>query len=112
MESSDIDFIVVVKQEPTLVEKIRIIDFLLEMELVPSKGIEMSIVEEKYCKDFAHPTPYVLHYSEFYRQEATENPEEYCRRMNGRDPDLAGHFTVIKKNGDYSLWTAERRCVR
>ena len=76
-ESSDIDFIVVVKQEPTLVEKIRIIDFLLEMELVPSKGIEMSIVEEKYCKDFAHPTPYVLHYSEFYRQEATENPEEY-----------------------------------
>lgn len=98
-ESSDIDFIVVVKQEPTLVEKIRIIDFLLEMELVPSKGIEMSIVEEKYCKDFAHPTPYVLHYSEFYRQEATENPEEYCRRMNGRDPDLAGHFTVIKKTG-------------
>lgn len=98
-ERSDIDFIAVVKQEPELPKKIRIIDFLLEMEPVPSKGIEMSIVEEKHCKDFTYPTPYVLHYSELYRQEAAEDPEEYCRRMNGEDPDLAGHFTVINKAG-------------
>ena len=77
----------------------RITDFLLELEPVPPKGIEMSIVEEKYCKNFAYPTPYVLHYSEFHRREAAEDLEEYCGRMNGKDHDLAGHFTVINKAG-------------
>lgn len=77
----------------------RITDFLLELEPVPPKGIEMSIVEEKYCKNFAYPTPYVLHYSESHRREAAEDLEEYCGRMNGKDHDLAGHFTVINKAG-------------
>ena len=77
----------------------RITDFLLELKPVPPKGIEMSIVEEKYCKNFAYPTPYVLHYSESHRREAAEDLEEYCGKMNGKDHDLAGHFTVINKAG-------------
>ena len=77
----------------------RITDFLLELKPVPPKGIEMSIVEEKYCKNFAYPTPYVLHYSKSHRREAAEDLEEYCGKMNGKDHDLAGHFTVINKAG-------------
>lgn len=97
---SDIDFIVVVNNTPTIEEKEALIETLLHLsEEAPKKGYEMSVVLSKFCKDFIYPTPFELHYSNFYLQRCKDNLREYCISMKGIDKDLAAHFTVIKKIG-------------
>lgn len=97
---SDIDFIVVVDNIPTIEEKEKLIKTLLYLsEEAPIKGYEMSVVLSKFCKEFMYPTPFELHYSITHLQKCQNNLREYCSSMNGTDKDLAAHFTVIKKVG-------------
>ncbi|MEA4832429.1 MAG: DUF4111 domain-containing protein [Oscillospiraceae bacterium] len=94
---SDIDFIVVVKIKPTLEQKKQYIKGLLIIDKnCPPKGLEMSVVLERYTRDFIYPTPFELHFSNLHKQKCSDNLEEYCLRMNGTDNDLAAHFTIIK----------------
>lgn len=94
---SDIDFIVVVKSAPCLRQKEQFVSGLLGIDKHgPPKGLEMSLVLEKYVRDFVYPTPFELHFSNMYKQECRDNLEEYCSRMNGVDKDLSAHFTVIR----------------
>ena len=65
----------------------------------PSKGIELSIVKEAYCKEFLYPTPFELHFSNMHLQWFRDNPKDYIQKMNGTDKDLAAHFKIIKKYG-------------
>lgn len=100
---SDIDFLTVIKQEPSLNEKMQMIQILLELEhLAPPKGFEMSVILEKYCQTFIYPTPFELHFSNYYLERCRNNLEQYCMEMKGTDKDLAAHFTVTKKIG-YTL---------
>lgn len=97
---SDIDLIVVVKRPISLAKKIKIITTLMDLEKkAPEKGIEMSVVTENKCRNFVYPTPFELHYSMAYRADCEKDIEGFCRKMNGVDPDLAAHFTVIRKAG-------------
>lgn len=97
---SDIDFLVVVCDEPTLDEKIALIRVLHELDAdAPQKGFEMSVVLLEDCQKFRHPTPFSLHFSNAHKTRAFTDPAEYCRTMNGVDPDLAAHFTVIRAVG-------------
>ncbi len=97
---SDIDFIVVVKRPISLDKKMKIISVLMELEKKgPEKGIEMSVVTENKCRKFVCPTPFELHYSAVYRTDYKNDLEGFCKKMKGTDPDLAAHFTVIKKVG-------------
>lgn len=99
-EKSDIDFLVVVKEEPTLQDKMKLIKILLELDKeAPKKGFEMSVVCKDICCNFVYPTPFVLHYSNLHRNRCKENLEEYCETMSGTDVDLAAHFTVIRQVG-------------
>lgn len=99
-ENSDIDFLVVVNQAITLREKKLLITVLLEMERhCPPKGVEMSVVEEKYCRHFRYPTPFVLHYSNAHKDACKSDLEKYCLMMQGEDKDLAAHFTVTYQVG-------------
>lgn len=99
-EQSDIDFIVTVDRAPTLSEKADLIQYLLDCsEQCPPKGVEMSVVLEKYCQHFVYPTPFELHYSITHRDRCQADLTAYCRTMHGTDPDLAAHFTVIRKAG-------------
>lgn len=67
-ENSDIDFIVVTSRPPAPQEKEAFITALLELDAVcPPKGLEMSIVLEKYCRDFVYPTPFELHFSNAHK---------------------------------------------
>lgn len=101
---SDIDFIVVVNNIPSLEEKEALVQTLLCLnEEVPDKGYEMSVVLSRFCKEFIYPTPFELHYSIAHLQRCKDNLREYCISMNGMDKDLAAHFTVIKKVG-YTIW--------
>lgn len=101
---SDIDFIVVVNNAPTVEEKEELIKTLLYLsEEAPAKGYEMSVVLSKFCKHFVYPTPFELHYSIAHLQRCKDNLREYCKSMKGTDKDLAAHFTVIKRVG-YSIF--------
>lgn len=97
---SDIDFLVVVRNEPTLEEKEKAIKILLELSCTaPQKGFEMSVVRLAVCKRFVYPTPFDLHFSNAHLKKCQEDLKTYCETMNGTDRDLAAHFTVIKKVG-------------
>ncbi|MDD6771106.1 MAG: 5-formyltetrahydrofolate cyclo-ligase [Inconstantimicrobium porci] len=99
-KKSDIDFIVVVKDKISQTEKMALMKVIYDMqESFPEKGIEMSVVLEEYCRNFKCPTPFELHFSNMHLKRYEEDPDNYCRTMNGDDIDLAAHFTVIKECG-------------
>lgn len=99
-DKSDIDFIIVTGLLPTLQEKERLIEGLLKVDKsCPPKGLEMSLVLEKYCRNFLYPTPFELHFSNAHKQKCFDNLSKYCADMNGMDKDLAAHFTIIKQSG-------------
>ena len=99
-DKSDIDFLVVTKEIPSLEEKKELIKALMELDKVcPPKGLEMSLVLEKVCSKFVYPTPFELHFSNAHKEKCKSNIEEYVKAMNGVDKDLAAHFTVIRSVG-------------
>ena len=99
-KKSDLDLILVV--ENSLTDDIKI-DFMEKLipfdEKAPEKGMELSIVKREFCKPFLYPTPYELHYSRAHLALWKENPQEYVRRLQGTDKDLAAHFTIINRYG-------------
>ena len=99
-KKSDLDFMVVVREALTDDEKRAYMDMVLELDAEgPAKGIEMSIVTKDVCNPFVYPTPYLLHYSRMHTAWYRRDPEDYIRKMNGTDRDLAAHFTVIRSRG-------------
>ena len=99
-DKSDIDFIIVIKDNITDKQKLMFMNEVVELnKAAPSKGIELSIVKEAYCKEFLYPTPFELHFSNMHLQWFRDNPTDYIQKMNGTDKDLAAHFKIIKKYG-------------
>ena len=99
-KKSDLDFLIVVNTALPDKEKRRFMDKLLELDQdCPGKGIEMSIVTKDVCNPFVYPTPFILHYSRMHTDWYRRDPEDYIRKMNGTDKDLAAHFTVIRNRG-------------
>lgn len=97
---SDIDLIVVVREQITDQQKLQFMNHIVELNAAaPAKGIELNIVMEKDCRDFLYPTPFTLHFSSAHLQWFLDNPEDYIQKMNGVDKDLAAHFTIIKNYG-------------
>ena len=99
-EKSDLDFLVVVKETMTDDVKRSFMDMIGALNAqTPGKGIEMSIVRKEVCDPFIYPTPFELHFSQMHIKWYSDNPDDYIRKMNGTDKDLAAHFTVIKARG-------------
>ena len=97
---SDIDLIVVVGCPLSGSVKKAFMDMVVGYNaLGPGKGIEMSIVLREVCSPFVYPTPFELHFSAAHLQWYRDDPEDYIRKMNGTDKDLAAHFTIINKRG-------------
>lgn len=101
---SDVDFIIVVEEEPDLNDKMALIQALTALES-PQKGLEMSVVLRRTCLNFVYPTPFVLHYSNAYREACQQDLRGYCMTMHGVDRDLAAHFMVIRNVG-FTLYGA------
>lgn len=96
--SSDIDLLVVIKENLNFNKKRQLIDALLELDkLGPEKGFEMSILLEEYTKDFKYPTPFVLHFSKEHKEKYEQDYSYMCE--NGEDPDLAAHITITASRG-------------
>ena len=97
---SDIDFLVIVEEPLGQLEKEALIQTLLQLdEHAPQKGFEMSVMLRSACMPFADPTPYELHYSNAYREKYHQDLSGTCRRLQGFDPDLAGHVMVVWHKG-------------
>lgn len=95
-DNSDIDFIVVLKNKPTQEQKEEYMAGILNINKnAPPKGLEMSVVLEKYTQQFVYPTPFELHFSNAHLKWCTDDLKSYCQNMNGTDKDLASHFTII-----------------
>ena len=99
-QKSDIDLIIAVDHPLPDDAKRAFMDMTVAFNATgPAKGIEMSIVLKEVCKPFVYPTPYELHFSAGHLDRYKDDPDEYIRRMNGTDKDLAAHFTIIRKRG-------------
>ena len=99
-ESSDVDFIAVVENEPDFTSKKLLIESILEISKdSPAKGLEMSMVLAKDCKYFVYPTPYCLHFSNFHKSNFEKDITRHIKKLQGTDKDLAAHFTVINHCG-------------
>jgi len=99
-KESDIDLLVVVKEDISDEDKKSYMDMVVALnEKAPQKGIELSIVKEKDCKPFVYPTPFELHFSIAHLDWYCSNPEDYIAKMKGTDKDLAAHFTIIYHRG-------------
>ena len=99
-EQSDIDLIIAVERPLSDAVKRAYMDMVTAYSAMgPKKGIEMSVVLRAACKPFVYPTPFELHYSEGHATWYKSDPDDYIRRMNGTDKDLAAHFTIINRRG-------------
>ena len=97
---SDIDLIIVADRPLTDAVKREYMDMVVRLNAMgPAKGIEMSIVLREVCKPFVYPTPFELHFSVGHLEWYRNDPDDYIRKMNGEDKDLAAHFTIISKRG-------------
>lgn len=97
---SDLDFIVVLREPISDRQKLQFMNHIMECRRsAPAKGIEFSIVMEKFCREFLYPTPFELHFSNVHLQWFLDNPDDYIRKMNGTDKDLAAHFRIIQSYG-------------
>lgn len=99
-KKSDLDLILIVKNDIPNVEKMEFMKKVVELnEEAPVKGIELSIVKKEFCNPFVYPTPFELHFSAMHLNWFKEKPEDYIEKMQGTDKDLAAHFTIINKCG-------------
>lgn len=97
---SDLDLLIVVKEEVSDEAKRQFMDMVVELnKQAPSKGLELSIVKEEVCKPFVYPTPFELHFSIAHLAWYQNNPQEYVEKMKGTDNDLAAHFTITYHRG-------------
>lgn len=99
-ERSDIDFLVVVRQTPSIEEKIALVEALYMLEKdAPPEGFEMSVLLAEACREPAFPMPYALHYSRRWTRDYERDPQGFCQRMHGEDPDLTTHILSLHAFG-------------
>lgn len=93
---SDIDLLVICSAEILDGTKRKMIERLLKVTKGKCNPLEMSIIQERYVKDFVYPTPFELHY--FHPAYLTDR-NFICGGEGFEDPDLAGHITVTYNRG-------------
>lgn len=96
--SSDIDFLVVVKDKLNFKEMRELIDVLLNLsENGPKKGFEMSVLLQEDTKQIKYPTPFILHYSDYHKYKYLNQLDYICGDSD--DPDLVAHIVILRKRG-------------
>ena len=99
-EKSDLDLLIVVREELSDETKLQFMNLVVELnKRAPAKGLELSVVKEEVCKPFVYPTPFELHFSITHLAWYQSNPREYVEKMKGTDKDLAAHFIITYHRG-------------
>ena len=103
---SDIDLLVVLHQRLLSKTKERLVKTLLHSSKSPHP-LEISFLKFNDLHPWQYPTPFVLHYSEDWREKYTKDSAsgnwQYWPIERQTDNDLAAHITVTKKRG-VCLW--------
>lgn len=95
---SDVDFLVVVKNDFNFDDKRRLADILINLsKKLEFKKFEMSVILESDIKNFKYPTPFVLHYSDYHKEKYERDKKYVCENLT--DADLAAHIVVTIKRG-------------
>ncbi|MFW9922742.1 MAG: aminoglycoside adenylyltransferase domain-containing protein [Candidatus Thorarchaeota archaeon] len=97
---SDIDLIIIVNNELNLQVKKQLIKEsvdISDLEFFPQKGLEYSIILQKYLQPFIHPTPFELHFSGCWKEKFREGYIEGIQPPTDRD--LAAHLMVTYQRG-------------
>jgi streptomycin 3"-adenylyltransferase len=96
--SSDVDILVVVNQPLPDPVKYEIGHILLQLsDKFPGNGIEMSVLTAASLRNFQHPAPYELHFSDGNKADYAEGRVHFSNEMF--DPDLAAHVVITKARG-------------
>ncbi len=99
-ERSDIDFLVVARRALPVEKKIALVETLYSLSPdAPPAGFEMSVILERYCRNIPYPIPYELHYSNAWKRDYERDPQGFCSRMHGEDPDLTAHIMNLHAYG-------------
>lgn len=102
LDHSDIDLLVVVKNEMSLNTKYKLAISILKLSNCPSP-LEISFLTEQDLSPWRHPTPFDLHYSEMWREQyekdVTNNTWQQWNEKRHKDPDLAAHVTIALNRG-------------
>lgn len=99
-QKSDIDFLIVIKEDISNRQKREYMDMVVELnQYAPARGIEFSIIKEDVCYPFVYPTPFELHFSIMHLKDYLANPDTYIEKMNGIDRDLAAHVMILYYRG-------------
>lgn len=102
--SSDIDYVIVVREEPSQETKEQVLSATVALAPYgPPKGLEMHMLLLSDCKAPRHPVFFCLHYSNMHADSVARDPAGFVRAMRGNDPDLAAHLTILHAKG--ICWT-------
>lgn len=97
-EYSDLDFLVLVKEDCDSKLKRELVEILIRLEkFAPFKGFEMSVVKGVDTLNPIRPIPYLLHYSKSLKEKYLEDMSYIC--SGDDDPDLLAHLMVVKNRG-------------
>ncbi|RRK09799.1 DUF4111 domain-containing protein [Lactiplantibacillus garii] len=98
---SDLDYVIVVEQPLTLRTKQELMTVTLDQlwPLAPKKGLEFHVLLRSAVTTFHAPCPFDFHFSKYHYDHYVKNPKRYLQEMQGTDPDLAAHLTIIKRYG-------------
>lgn len=99
-ETGDVDFIAVTERVPAQGQKRALTEATVALNAEgPPKGLEMHVLLRRDCERFVHPMPFLLHFSPMHLPLWQRSPEAYLHQMQGTDPDLAAHVTVLRARG-------------
>lgn len=99
-ESSDIDFLVIIRKPIAVEKKIELLEVLYSLTpSAPPGGFEMSVLLESSCRNPVYPIPFELHYSPMYQRDYERDARGFCTHMHGEDPDLSIHLAYIHAHG-------------
>lgn len=98
-ERSDIDLIAVVSRALMPTERANTARELVRLSGErPTPGdIEVNVIQECHARNFTHPLPYELHYSNGYREAFRRGSFDFTAQRTG--VDLAVHLAEVRERG-------------
>lgn len=98
---SDLDYLVIVKERLSTSTKQQLMAVTVKKlwPLAPEKGLEFHVLLLANVQHFHQPVPFDLHFSKMHFKHYQANPINYITNMQGTDPDLAAHITIINHFG-------------
>ncbi|MBI4099576.1 DUF4111 domain-containing protein [Candidatus Microgenomates bacterium] len=96
-QSSDVDFLVVVKDSLSISKKKEAIEASITLSSLIPNNLEFSVVTVGNLRDYHYPTPFELHYSNDWKKRYLSGRFNFEKQ--NFDTDLIAHIVYIKKRG-------------